>query len=461
TINLKETHSLIEELFGKKSQSIKDIKEAIEKSLETSNKKIVVFIDDIDRLNKEEIQTIFRLVRLICDFPNITYIVALDEEIVASALAELHGKDENGDAKKIGRDYLEKFIQIPLYIPETDVYSLNEMLWAGVREILEENDLMGKSEFLRIEKSSMHRLIDLQKFEFSPRNINRYLNILKFMVPLLKDETYIDDLLYLLFIKVSAPGLYEIIRVSSSELLGNNSTNTLVRGGIDTKYSGYEMIINSLFPDFGTKDDKDSRKYYAIERKNRICSEDYFKRYFMYDVPESEKVLSKFFEELKFQRLEELSGQFEILLSLYSVEKVFAIVEYNVDRFNEIQYTNVIEILQGLLIKERGEKNSYHEEYVRLIVVLSIYLRDSEKNPIFNRDLDIWLLPRINKILTGYISGINEVSKINQVSVTEVQYLIDNLNKAIRKYMVVRSSKDIFNKYSFKDNGEFFYCGIK
>ena len=66
----------------------------------------------------------------------------------------------------------------------------------------------------------MHRLIDLQKFEFSPRNINRYLNILKFMVPLLKDETYIDDLLYLLFIKVSAPGLYEIIRVSSSELWG-------------------------------------------------------------------------------------------------------------------------------------------------------------------------------------------------------------------------------------------------
>ena len=139
------------------------------------------------------------------------------------------------------------------------------------------------------------------------------------------------------------------------------------------------MIINSLFPDFGTKDDKDSRKYYAIERKNRICSEDYFKRYFMYDVPESEKVLSKFFEELKFQRLEELSGQFEILLSLYSVEKVFAIVEYNVDRFNEIQYTNVIEILQGLLIKRARRKNSYHEEYVRLIVVLSIYLRDSEK----------------------------------------------------------------------------------
>lgn len=460
TINLKETHSLIEELFSKKSKSIKDIKETIEELLENSDKKIVVFIDDIDRLNKEEIQTIFRLVRLICDFPNITYIVALDEEIVASALAELHGKDENVDAKKIGRDYLEKFIQIPLYIPETDVYSLNEMLWAGVREVLEENNLMERSEFLRIENSSIQRLIDLQKFEFSPRNINRYLNILKFMVPLLKDETHIDDLLYLLFIKVSAPGLYELIRVSSSELLGVNSKNNLIKEEIEKKYPGYKMVMENLFPDLRIKipDDRDSsNKYYAIERKSRICSEDYFNRYFMYDVSESEKVLSKFFEELKFQPLEYLSGQFESFLNLYSVEKVFSVVEYNIKKFNEMQYTNVIAILQELLIKERERKFSYHEEeYVRLIAVLSIYLGESEKNPIFHKELDIWLLPRINKILNGYISEINDVSKINRVSINEVQYLIDKLNKIIREYMILHSSIDIFNKYSFKDNGEFF-----
>ncbi|GIX55064.1 hypothetical protein BPADB04_00940 [Bacillus paranthracis] len=344
-----------------------------------------------------------------------------------------------------------------MYIPETDVYGLNEMLWAGVREVLEENNLMERSGFLRIEKSSMHRLIDLQKFEFSPRNINRYLNTLKFMVPLLKDEINIDDLLYLLFIKVSAPGLYEIIRVSSAELLVANSNSDSIKRRIGNNYPEYKLIINTLFPDLKTKDKTDYRNDYAIERKNRICSEDYFKRYFMYDVSGIEKVLSRFFEALKSQPLEDLIGQFESFLNLYSVEKVFAVVEYNIEKFNEMQYTNVIAILQELLIKERGIKSSYHEEeYVRLIAVISIYLEESEKNPIFHKELDIWLLPKINKILNGYINRINDVSKINRVSVNKVQYLIDNLNKTIREYMILHSSIDIFNKYSFEDNREFF-----
>lgn len=456
TINFKETHSLIEELFSKKNQSIKDIKEAIEKSLENSNKKIVVFIDDIDRLNKEEIQTIFRLVRLICDFPNITYIVALDEEIVASALAELHGKDENADAKKIGREYLEKFIQIPLYIPETDVYGLNQMLWNGVREILNENHLLEESVFLSIEFSSTRRLIGLQKIGFSPRNIIRYLNVVKVMLPLLKEDIYVDDLLYLMFIKVGSPNLYEKIILNSEVFLNSNSTDDKVREKIRKEYVGYEKILMRLFPNF-ISTSKVEIDHTAIEMRNRICSKDYFKRYFMYDVPESEKILSKFFKELKVQPLENLSSQFEHFLSLYSIEKVFSVVEYNLDKFNEIQYKNVIEILCILLIKEQRKKFSYHEEeYVRLIAILSIYLGGNEKNPIFNRGLDIWLLPRINKILNRYISGINEISKINQVPVTKVQYLIDDLKDSIRDYMEVNNSTVIFNKYSFKDNGEFF-----
>lgn len=457
TINLKENHSLIEELFGKKSQSIKDIKEAIEELLKNSDKKIVVFIDDIDRLNKEEIQTIFRLVRLICDFPNITYIVALDEEIVAAALAELHGKDENVDAKKIGRDYLEKFIQIPLYIPETDVYSLNEMLWAGVREVLEENNLMERSEFLRIENSSIQRLIDLQKFEFSPRNINRYLNTLKFMVPLLKDETHIDDLLYLLFIKVSAPGLYEIIRVSSSELLGVNSKNNRIKEEIEKKYPGYKMVMENLFPDIRMKiqDDRDSNKYYAIERKNRICSEDYFNRYFMYDISESERALTHFGRELSLKTPKYLIKHFEGFLDVYSSGKVFTIVEYSIDKWNENQYKKMIEVMQEGVIS-RSEFNYYRDEYMRMIILISIHMHKNKGNPIFSKGLDLKMINQIYEIIRGSVYDRRKISKIIPIEREVIERFKDILDDEIKKYYKANSFGDIFKQYSIKEKIEFF-----
>ncbi|MBE7146763.1 AAA family ATPase [Bacillus mycoides] len=458
TINLKETHSLIEELFGKKSQSIKDIKEAIEELLKNSDKKIVVFIDDIDRLNKEEIQTIFRLVRLICDFPNITYIVALDEEIVASALAELHGKDENVDAKKVGRDYLEKFIQIPLYIPETDVYSLNEILWNGVSKVLDENDLGSESEFLRMEFSSVNRLIDLQKFEFSPRNINRYLNTLKFMVPLLKDETNIDDLLYLLFIKVSAPGLYEIIRVSSSELLGVNSKNNLIKEEIEKKYPGYKMVMENLFPDLRIKipDDRESsNKYYAIERKGRICSEDYFNRYFMYDVSESERALTNFGKELSLSTPKYLIEYFEGFLDVYSAEKIFTIVEYSIDKWNENQHEKMIEVMQEG-INSKSKFRCYRDEYIRMIILISIHMHKKEENPIFSKGLDLKMINRIYEIIRGSVYDRRKISKIIPIEREVIERFKDILDDEIKKYYRGNSFGDIFKQYSIKEKVEFF-----
>ncbi|PEP54714.1 hypothetical protein CN557_03060 [Bacillus wiedmannii] len=453
TINFKETHSLIEGIFGGKSQSIKDIKEAIEKSLKKSNKKIIVFIDDIDRLNKEEIQTIFRLVRLICDFPNITYIVALDEEIVASALAELHGKDENVDAKKLGRDYLEKFIQIPLYIPETDVYSMNKMLWDGVREILEENNLLEESEFLNLEFSSTERLIDLQELEFTPRNINRYLNTVKFMVPLLKSETNIDDLLYLLLIKIGSPGLYETIKVSSKVLLRIDLKDNKLKTEIEEKYPDYKLIIRRIFPDFWTE--PEDEKNYVIDRENRICSQNHFKRYFMYDVLESEKKLSVFVKNLEMRDINSLSIEFERLLSLYSAEKVFSIIECNIEKMDIAEYKNVIKVMQIALSKERENNLTYYtNEYIRIISIQSVYLGTHKDNPIISNSIDIWLINRVYKVLDGYLEG-KQISTIHLIEKTNVSSFISVLENRIKEYCSSKTLEDIFKKYNIEEGAQF------
>jgi predicted KAP-like P-loop ATPase len=68
-------------------------------------------MDDIDRLDKEEIQAIFRLVKLTADFPNTVYILSCDIERVAEALAERYG------SKDAGKSFLEKIIQLSLPLP--------------------------------------------------------------------------------------------------------------------------------------------------------------------------------------------------------------------------------------------------------------------------------------------------------------------------------------------------------
>jgi DNA polymerase III delta prime subunit len=458
TVNFKETYSLTEELFDAKSKNIKDLKDEVEESLRNSPKRIIVFIDDIDRLSKEEIQMVFRLVRLICDFPNITYIVALDEEIVAAALAELHGKDENVDAKKIGRDYLEKFIQIPLYIPETDVYIMNEMLWNGVQEILIENNLLSESRFLSMEFVSTERLIDLQKLEFTPRNINRYLNTVKFMLPLLKDKTNVDDLLYLLLVKVGAPNLYEKIRLEPNAFLEKNIHDDKLIEYIKKKYSMYESLLVNIFPNLipDSNDIKHASKLKLTENKKRVCSKDYFRRYFMYDISGSERDLSFFMEKLKTCDTNVLSKEFERCLNLYSAEKVFSSIEYSIDKMSETEHQNMIKILQLGMNKETIV--TYHlDEYARLLTILCVYLKRTDINPVFMGKIDIKLVLKINDILSNYLHD-KEISKILLIEESKVTSFMSAFRSEVKNYYL--SSKkigDLYNDYSIEDiEGLFF-----
>ncbi len=81
------------------------LRKKLEKALLEVDRKIIVLIDDIDRLLNSQIRDIFQLVKQVADLPNIIYILAMDREVVKRALAEIHNAD--------GNESLEKIIQIP------------------------------------------------------------------------------------------------------------------------------------------------------------------------------------------------------------------------------------------------------------------------------------------------------------------------------------------------------------
>ena len=99
----------------------------IRKELVETHHKVVVFIDDIDRLDAEEIKEVFRLVRNTADFPYIQFIVAYDREYVSQMLSKSGIKDT---AK-----YLEKFFNVEIPLPKFEERQICEQLYRNVMHL--------------------------------------------------------------------------------------------------------------------------------------------------------------------------------------------------------------------------------------------------------------------------------------------------------------------------------------
>lgn len=127
--------SLLTEVLGESLQDgkkeIKGQREKLSKALEREFEKQrgIVVLDDVDRLTTAEIRTIFKLVRLTANFPNLVYIVACDRFIVEKAL------EEDGLP---GRDYLEKIIQLPYNLPEVPSQILQKQIGESVGAIYQD-----------------------------------------------------------------------------------------------------------------------------------------------------------------------------------------------------------------------------------------------------------------------------------------------------------------------------------
>ena len=110
------------------SKSVSEIKKELKKELIDRQKKLVVVIDDIDRLNQSEIRKIFKLIRVNADFPNTIYLLAFDRKIIEKNLEEQVGVS--------GKDYLNKIIQVNFDVPFAKPSKISTFLFKELDRIL-------------------------------------------------------------------------------------------------------------------------------------------------------------------------------------------------------------------------------------------------------------------------------------------------------------------------------------
>lgn len=198
-----------------KAADLEGLKGKIEKYLEAEKKRIVIFMDDIDRLESREIQAVFRLVKLTADFPYTAYILAFDEEMVSASLAEQFNKD-----KEAGRSFLQKIVQVPLPVPPAEPRILRAMGLNGVESALNSIEVVLTQEeaeqFVTIFDKSFRQMLS------SPRAVKRYINMLNFALPILKGEVNMLDLILIEGVRAFYPKVYETVRAEFRPFL--NST---------------------------------------------------------------------------------------------------------------------------------------------------------------------------------------------------------------------------------------------
>lgn len=260
--------------------------------LRRHGKKIVVFIDDIDRLDRTDIQTLFKLVRLSGGFDHTTYVLAFDDVVVAEALGEAYG---SGDATA-GQRFLEKIVQVPLHLPPAQPEKLRLLMFSACDRAVRENGL----ELVDGQNMQLgNRLVSGFSMALkTPRQVKLFDNAITFAIPLLKGEVRIVDQILIEAFRIFYPSVYQAIRHNPDSVLKaaerlnprdervpspvDDAINSLPVGAPEKK--ALKQLIVDMFPRAGQSGYGDGwDQTWSTEK--RICSGDYFERYFTYAVP--------------------------------------------------------------------------------------------------------------------------------------------------------------------------------
>lgn len=186
------------EIFKNGTLEQKIDKLTIELQERSLSKKILIIIDDIDRLSPDEMMTLFRLVKTVGQLPGVIFLLAFDKNIANKVVDDyFHVKDFL---------YLEKIIQVSFDVPVPLEASLQYWLYAGLMDIMRIND----SEEVSSRYSHAYQVI-LKKYIKTPRNVKRLLNSVSVTWPAIRNEVNCIDFISLETIRIFDNDLFTFI----------------------------------------------------------------------------------------------------------------------------------------------------------------------------------------------------------------------------------------------------------
>jgi len=215
-----------------RDESLSSLRKNLRAELAESAVPIVVLIDELDRIEDQEIRTVAQLVRSVADFPGISYVLAYDHDRVVQALGE--GASDDKRAAR-GRAYLEKIVQFQIPLPITFADELVRLLSAELAPLQQELHFPENFQVLERYKNLM-KLLTAHVIE-TPRDIKRLVGTFHVLGGMLNQEVDWIDLL-----------AYNTLLIKAPRTVGNirNNPDAFVEDVVDSVMAGRRFLDRDL-----------------------------------------------------------------------------------------------------------------------------------------------------------------------------------------------------------------------
>jgi predicted KAP-like P-loop ATPase len=319
--------------WGKlKSKDLEKVRKELDALLSKQRRKILIVIDDIDRLNNTEIRQIFQLVKALGDFPNTVYLLAFDRDVVVKALA--HVQEGSGD------EYLEKIIQIPFQLPAISRAEVEKVLFSQLDELIGN---IPQADWNQAHWGNVYH-DGLHHFFASIRDVTRFINSLRFSFEMVKAEVDAVDFIAITALQVFEPKVYEGIRQNAGlfagvldrtygdrgaeKLQAKERCDEIIGRSVSLPQKQLLELVKRLFPKvesiyenmgYGSDFLGDWR------RAGRVCSPDKFETFFRLAIPVGE--LSEYEVTAALSLAADQAAFAEMLLELNSSGKLIRFLE--------------------------------------------------------------------------------------------------------------------------------------
>lgn len=275
---------------SKLQAAVEQVREQAIEFLRKQEMRIVVLMDDLDRLEPDNLMALLRIIKLVADLPNTSFIMALDEDHVARTI----GKRIGGGVGN-GRLYLEKIVQVRLPLPVIPWSRMHKYALGLVHQVLVDTGLT-----LHPDERARFREVFDEIFALrikTPRAAKAWANAVRFSLGVLPEEVNTADVLLLECARLNMPKLYSCIRLDVAGAMSETMS-------VDRQILGEEVTVEPLiaklmncFEDIAPDDKAHKRRALLNwfpnlqgenwrsdaedwERNKRLCSKEYFWRFF-------------------------------------------------------------------------------------------------------------------------------------------------------------------------------------
>jgi hypothetical protein len=113
--------------FGFQGESLEQTKQRVENYIARLGKRVVIFVDDVDRLQPNEVSLILKLVRLNTRLKGTIFVLSFDYRATTKKLDSIAGEN--------GSDYIAKIVQKPIKLPKIEQEHLDRFVLMSDHQI--------------------------------------------------------------------------------------------------------------------------------------------------------------------------------------------------------------------------------------------------------------------------------------------------------------------------------------